>query len=135
MQKVLRFYLRDHEICVCGCLYLFSAKIQITDSMQPALSCGLGSTLRRGEAGADPGFPVGGGANPPGGHQYMILPNFAKNCMKVRKFWAGGAPPINPPLRGACNSSVSVLDPRGRQHAHARSIFFPFLAVFGKIIG
>ena len=24
----------------------------------------------------------------------MILPNFAKNCMKLRKFWAvGGAPP------------------------------------------
>ena len=43
-------------------------------------------------AGADPGFPVGGGANPPGGRQHMILPNFAKNCMKLRKFWAvGGA--------------------------------------------
>ena len=42
--------------------------------------------------GADPGFPVGGGANPPGGRQHMILPNFVKNCMKLRKFWAvGGA--------------------------------------------
>ena len=34
-----------------------------------------------------------------GGRQHMILPNFAKNCMKLRTFWAvggglaGGAPP------------------------------------------
>ena len=33
----------------------------------------------------------------------MILPNFTKNCMKLRKFWAvGGAhaecAPLNPPL-------------------------------------
>ena len=40
--------------------------------------------------GADPGFPVGGGANLPGGRQHMILPNFAKNCMKLRKFRAVG---------------------------------------------
>ena len=40
-------------------------------------------------AGADPGFPVGGGANP-GGRQHMVLPNFLENCMKLRKFWAGG---------------------------------------------
>ena len=47
-----------------------------------------------GPAGADPGFPVGGGANPPGGRQHMILPNIAKNCMKLRTFWAPwGAPP------------------------------------------
>ena len=49
-------------------------------------------------AGVDPGFSVGGSANPPGrGCQPMILPNFPKNCMKLRKFWtmggrAGGAP-------------------------------------------
>ena len=41
-------------------------------------------------AGAYPGFPVGGGANPPGGRQHMILPKFAKNCMKLRTFWAVG---------------------------------------------
>ena len=41
-------------------------------------------------AGADPGFPVGGGANLPMGvgGQHMILPNFPKNCMKLRTFWA-----------------------------------------------
>ena len=44
------------------------------------------------EPGADPEFPVGGGANPPGGYQHMILPNFVKNCMKLRKFWAAGGP-------------------------------------------
>ena len=38
--------------------------------------------------GADSGFHVGGDANPLGGRQHMILPNFAKNCMKLRKFWA-----------------------------------------------
>ena len=46
--------------------------------------------------GADPGFPVGGSANPPGGRQHMTLPNFAKNCMKLRIFWTvggGGRPP------------------------------------------
>ena len=40
--------------------------------------------------GTDTGFPVGGGTNPPGGRQHMILPKFPKNCMKLRKFWAVG---------------------------------------------
>ena len=46
-------------------------------------------------AGADSGFPVGGGADPRGeGCQHTILSNFPKNCMKSRTFWAvGGAPP------------------------------------------
>ena len=53
--------------------------------------------------GADPGFPVGGGADPLEGRQHTILSNFPKNCMKSRKFWAvggraPGAPPLNPPL-------------------------------------
>ena len=45
--------------------------------------------------GADPGFTVGGGANPPGGgRQHTNLPDFPKNCMKLGKFcpWGGGAP-------------------------------------------
>ena len=41
-------------------------------------------------AGADPGFSVGGGANPPGGGPnlrfYQKFPK--KSCMKLRKFWA-----------------------------------------------
>ena len=55
-------------------------------------------------AGADPGFSVGGGANPPErGHQPMILSNFPKNYMKLRKFWTvggahAGSTPLNPPL-------------------------------------
>ena len=62
-------------------------------------------------AGADPGFPVGGGADPlegggargaMGGRQHTILSNFPKNCLKSRKFWAvegmrQGAP-LNLPL-------------------------------------
>ena len=39
---------------------------------------------------ADPGFPIGGGQPSRGGHQRLILPNFAKNCLKLRKIWAIG---------------------------------------------
>ena len=39
--------------------------------------------------GADPGFPVGGGTNTPGVTN-MILPNFQKNFMKLRKSWSVG---------------------------------------------
>ena len=50
------------------------------------------------QSGADPGFPVGGGANPLGGRQHTILSNFLKNCMKSRKFWTvGGRAPGAPP--------------------------------------
>ena len=41
-------------------------------------------------AGVDPGFSIGGGTNPLGGHVHMILPNFPDNCMKLRKVWAIG---------------------------------------------
>ena len=40
-------------------------------------------------AGADPGFPLGGCTNPPGGANIRCCQIFAKNCMKLRKFWAG----------------------------------------------
>ena len=40
-----------------------------------------------------------GGANPPRrGRQPMILPNFPKNYMKLRKFWTVGGTPGDPPL-------------------------------------
>ena len=39
---------------------------------------------------ADPGFPRGGGANSPGGRQHKILPNFPKNCMKLKEFGPRG---------------------------------------------
>ena len=36
---------------------------------------------------ADPGFPLGGGTSPRGGGaQHTILPNFPKNCMKLKEF-------------------------------------------------
>ena len=52
---------------------------------------------------ADPGFPRGGGANSSGGRQHTILPNFPKNCMKLKEFGPRGgraslAPPLDPPL-------------------------------------
>ena len=52
---------------------------------------------------ADPGFPIGVGANPSveGGRQHTILPNFPKNCMKLKKFWSiggrAGCSPHPPP--------------------------------------
>ena len=59
--------------------------------------------LYREQAVADPGFPRGGGANSPGGRQHTILPNFPKNCMKLKEFGPqGGARPkfyyVDPPL-------------------------------------
>ena len=51
---------------------------------------------------ADPGFPRGGGAKSPGGRQHTILPNFPKNCMKLKEFGPGGVRPkfyyVDPPL-------------------------------------
>ena len=51
---------------------------------------------------ADPGFPREGGANSPGGRQHTILPNFLKNCMKLKEFGPLGAcvphAPLDPPL-------------------------------------
>ena len=58
----------------------------------------------------DPGFPVGGGTNHPGrgrGRQHTSLPEFPKNCMKLRKFWSvEGAPP---PLGSATVLYYSIL--------------------------
>ena len=50
---------------------------------------------------ADPGFPVGGGANLRGGRQHIILPNCAKNCMKLRKLWAVGGGRTGAPPKSA----------------------------------
>ena len=51
---------------------------------------------------ADPGFPRGRGANPPGGRQHTILPNFLKKCMKLKQISipSGGSRPSSP-LRSA----------------------------------
>ena len=61
----------------------------------------MGSTIK---SVADPGFPRGGGANSPGGRQHTILPNFPKNCIKLKEFGPPGgrvslAPPLDPPLK------------------------------------
>ena len=51
-------------------------------------------------SGADPGFLIGWGANPPGGGaNIQICQIFPKNCMKLRKFWSmgGGHAPGAPP--------------------------------------
>ena len=51
---------------------------------------------------ADLGFPRGGGANSAGGCQHTILPNFPKNCMKLKEFGPRGGDPkfyyVDPPL-------------------------------------
>ena len=69
------------------------------------------------EAGADPGFPVGGGA---------------KNCMRLRKFWSvggvrTGGTPLDPSLRGVCllggvSSSGGVWLQRGVCHTPSWTI-------------
>ena len=54
--------------------------------------------------GVDPGFSVGGGANPPGArHQNTNLPDFPKKCMESWKFCSvgeahTGGTPLDPSL-------------------------------------
>ena len=51
-------------------------------------------------AGADTGFLVGGGANPPGGDtNIQIFQIFPKKCMR---FWSGGAHRGSPPWIRHC---------------------------------
>ena len=45
---------------------------------------------------ADPGFPRGWGPN-----LHTILPNFPKNCMKLKAFGPGGGARPSCPLRSA----------------------------------
>ena len=46
------------------------------------------SPEQRPPAGADPGFPLRGGAN------LQFCSKFSKNCMKVQKFWSVGGRPL-----------------------------------------
>ena len=70
---------------------------------------------------ADPGFHQGGGANSPGGwRQHTILPNFPKNCMKLKEFGPQGArvpcaPPLDPPLQLVVFDSGGATD---HSHGH-----------------
>ena len=54
--------------------------------------------------GADPGFPVGGGAEPLGGRQPATWALFSKNVCeneKIGSCWGGGARrrhPLDPPM-------------------------------------
>ena len=46
-------------------------------------------------------FPEEGAPTPQGGRQHTILPNFPKNCMKLKEFGppggGGGERPLRPP--------------------------------------
>ena len=68
----------------------------------------------------DPRFPVGGGANTLGVTN-MILPNFQKNFMKLRKSWVGGegGAPMDPPLLGL-GPGVAFLYIIGRDRSVAQ---------------
>ena len=47
-------------------------------------------------------IPGRSGCQPLGGYQHTNLPDFPKNCMKLRKFWSvGGRAPREPPLGSA----------------------------------
>ena len=60
--------------------------------------------LRLQLTGADPGFPVGGGADPRGGAPTYDFVKFSKKLHEIEKNLgrrggrAPGAPPLNPPL-------------------------------------
>ena len=49
----------------------------------------------------DPGFPPGGGVNPPGGRAHTILPNSPKNCMELKEYGCPGGLRPSRPLRSA----------------------------------
>ena len=57
----------------------------------------------------DPGFPRGGGANSPGGHQHTILPNFLENCIKLKEFGPPGGARPSRPLRSATAMQEKIL--------------------------
>ena len=66
-------------------------------------------------AGADPGFPVAGGANPPGGAPTYDFAKFREKLHDIEKILGRGggcmpgAPPPNPPLVriGTITSEIS----------------------------
>ena len=87
------------------------------------------------KAVADPGFPRGGGANSPRGRQHTILPNFPKNCMKLKEFGpeggGGGAslpPPLDPPLERAI-IACNVADPKWKGCPYGTELL-SFITVF-----
>ena len=68
---------------------------------------------------ADPGFPVGGGADPlGGGHRPLMCTLFGKNvCENERNgsCWGGGAPAAPPPpgsanVTGVVNNTIAISD-------------------------
>ena len=67
----------------------------------PSFSCSFGKNVKNNSNFGSWRPPLGKIldpplANPPGrGRQHTILPNFPKNRMKLRKYWA---PPLDPPL-------------------------------------
>ena len=97
-------------------------------------------------SGADPGFPVGGDAKPPGGANTPFFQNFQKNYMKLRTFWdvGGTAPYIRHwSLLEQCTHSKSadcfrlmsvIGECKGalRMHSPLSPNIFHFHAVFRK---
>ena len=51
----------------------------------------------------DPGFARGGGDNPAGGRQHIILPNVPQNCMKLKEYVPRGG--------GGARVPFTTLDP------------------------
>ena len=60
--------------------------------------------------GADPGFPIGGGANPPAGAPTYKFVRFSQKLHAIKKILVSGgggvhkpgAPPLDPPLLPPC---------------------------------
>ena len=129
-QKRLLFY----SICLLGELYGIGTfqfyanrpiEFHVSDLFKLKQECipineivSVWLTIAESKAGADAGFPVGGGANTPGGgRQHTNLPDFPKNCMRLRKFWSmevrgphQGCPPWirhRKGVPGMCSPAVS----------------------------
>ena len=69
---------------------------------------------------ADPGFPRGGGVNSPGGRQHTILPNFSKNCMKLKEFGPPG---------GGGRASKILLCRSATVYVHIKHIILKYVTV------
>ena len=93
--NVFFFHRRDFKILPYWQFYLFEWVRNI-------------AKLKNTRSVADPGFPWGGGTNPPG-DKHTILLNFPKNCMKSKEF-----------------------GPRGRLHPKFYYVD-PLLAIYGVV--
>ena len=81
---------------------------------------------------ADPGFPLGGGANSGWGRrQHTILPNFPQNCIKLKEFGPpqrGGVP--RAPLRSVTDYKSITFGGKKSFYSQKKLKFFAYINVY-----